>query len=133
MTLLNDIQVWTSACSYDHLIPGRGVGVLLDDGFPGGAVPARRRHGARGGQRRPVLRGGRAVPRHRGRPQRLPDGAVAHPQAGVLPRRRYLPGRSERFGAGVPGAHHRRQLRSGGPRLPAAGGLSGHRVMSPTR
>ncbi len=32
MTLLNDIQVWTTACSYDHLIPGRGVGVLLDDG-----------------------------------------------------------------------------------------------------
>ncbi len=29
--LLNDIQVWT-ACAYDHLIPGRGVGVLLDDG-----------------------------------------------------------------------------------------------------
>lgn len=32
MTLLNDIQVWTVACAYDHLIPGRGVGVLLDDG-----------------------------------------------------------------------------------------------------
>ena len=32
MTLINDIQVWTSACAYDHLIPGRGVGVLLDDG-----------------------------------------------------------------------------------------------------
>jgi len=32
MTLLNDIQVWTSACAYDRLIPGRGVGVLLDDG-----------------------------------------------------------------------------------------------------
>ncbi len=32
MTLLNDIAVWTRACSYDHLIPGRGVGVLLDDG-----------------------------------------------------------------------------------------------------
>ncbi|SPM33316.1 Ferredoxin subunit of nitrite reductase or a ring-hydroxylating dioxygenase [Mycobacterium rhizamassiliense] len=32
MTLLNDIDVWTSACAYDHLIPGRGVGVLLDDG-----------------------------------------------------------------------------------------------------
>ena len=32
MTLLNDIQVWTSACAYDHLSPGRGVGVLLDDG-----------------------------------------------------------------------------------------------------
>ncbi|MFZ1177597.1 MAG: nitrite reductase small subunit NirD [Mycobacterium sp.] len=32
MTLLNDIQVWTSACAYDHLIPGRGVGVLLDNG-----------------------------------------------------------------------------------------------------
>ncbi|OBI96769.1 nitrite reductase small subunit NirD [Mycobacterium asiaticum] len=32
MTLLNDIQVWTTACDYDHLIPGRGVGVLLDDG-----------------------------------------------------------------------------------------------------
>ncbi|KAA1251942.1 nitrite reductase small subunit NirD [Mycobacterium simiae] len=32
MTLLNDIAVWTTACPYDHLIPGRGVGVLLDDG-----------------------------------------------------------------------------------------------------
>jgi nitrite reductase (NADH) small subunit len=32
MTLLNDIQVWTTACAYEHLIPGRGVGVLLDDG-----------------------------------------------------------------------------------------------------
>jgi nitrite reductase (NADH) small subunit len=38
MTLLNevqdiqDIQVWTTACAFDHLIPGRGVGVLLDDG-----------------------------------------------------------------------------------------------------
>ena len=35
MTLLNDaqdIQVWTTACPYDRLIPGRGVGVLLDDG-----------------------------------------------------------------------------------------------------
>ena len=32
MTLVNDIQVWTTACDYDHLIPGRGVGVLLDDG-----------------------------------------------------------------------------------------------------
>jgi nitrite reductase (NADH) small subunit len=32
MTLLNDIQVWTTACNYNHLIPGRGVGVLLDDG-----------------------------------------------------------------------------------------------------
>ena len=32
MAVLNDIQVWTTACAYDHLIPGRGVGVLLDDG-----------------------------------------------------------------------------------------------------
>ncbi|MGH3560278.1 MAG: nitrite reductase small subunit NirD [Mycobacterium sp.] len=32
MTLLNDIAVWTTACDYDHLIPDRGVGVLLDDG-----------------------------------------------------------------------------------------------------
>ena len=36
MTILNDIRVetaaWTTACGYDHLIPGRGVGVLLDDG-----------------------------------------------------------------------------------------------------
>ena len=32
MTLLDDIQVWTTACAYDRLIPGRGVGVLLDDG-----------------------------------------------------------------------------------------------------
>lgn len=32
MTLLNHIQAWTTACAYDHLIPGRGVGVMLDDG-----------------------------------------------------------------------------------------------------
>ncbi len=32
MTIVNDIAVWTTACAYDHLIPGRGVGVLLDDG-----------------------------------------------------------------------------------------------------
>ncbi|AQA03588.1 nitrite reductase (NAD(P)H) small subunit [Mycobacterium sp. MS1601] len=36
MTLLgdikNDVQIWTAACAYDFLIPGRGVGVLLDDG-----------------------------------------------------------------------------------------------------
>jgi nitrite reductase (NADH) small subunit len=36
MTLLDDIRgdvlVWTTACPFDRLIPGRGVGVLLDDG-----------------------------------------------------------------------------------------------------
>jgi nitrite reductase (NADH) small subunit len=35
VTLLSDaqdIQVWTTACEYERLIPGRGVGVLLDDG-----------------------------------------------------------------------------------------------------
>ena len=32
MEASNDIRVWTTACAYDHLIPGRGVGVLLDDG-----------------------------------------------------------------------------------------------------
>lgn len=32
MTLLNHVQAWTTACTYDHLIPGRGVGVMLDDG-----------------------------------------------------------------------------------------------------
>jgi nitrite reductase (NADH) small subunit len=35
MTLLNeidDVQVWTAACAYGFLIPGRGVAVLLDDG-----------------------------------------------------------------------------------------------------
>ena len=32
MTLLNDIQTWTTACAYDRLIPCRGVGVLLPDG-----------------------------------------------------------------------------------------------------
>ncbi|MGP4055185.1 nitrite reductase small subunit NirD [Mycobacterium sp. 4D054] len=36
MTLLNDVQVWTTACRYDFLIPNRGVGVLL----PGGAQAA---------------------------------------------------------------------------------------------
>jgi nitrite reductase (NADH) small subunit len=25
-------QSWTAACAYDYLIPGRGVGVLLNDG-----------------------------------------------------------------------------------------------------
>jgi nitrite reductase (NADH) small subunit len=32
MTLIDDIGVWTTACAYDHLIPCRGVGVLLGDG-----------------------------------------------------------------------------------------------------
>jgi nitrite reductase (NADH) small subunit len=32
MTLLNDVQVWTTACAYDFLIPNRGVAVLLPDG-----------------------------------------------------------------------------------------------------
>jgi len=32
MTLVNDIEVWTTACAYDYLIPNRGVGVLLPDG-----------------------------------------------------------------------------------------------------
>ncbi|WP_235010161.1 nitrite reductase small subunit NirD [Mycobacterium sp. 3519A] len=32
MTLANDIEVWTTACAYDFLIPNRGVGVLLPDG-----------------------------------------------------------------------------------------------------
>jgi nitrite reductase (NADH) small subunit len=32
VTLVNDIQVWTTACGYDHLIANRGVAVLLDDG-----------------------------------------------------------------------------------------------------
>jgi nitrite reductase (NADH) small subunit len=32
MTLINDIQIWTTACRYDYLIPNRGVGVLLPDG-----------------------------------------------------------------------------------------------------
>jgi nitrite reductase (NADH) small subunit len=29
---VTDRKIWTAACTYDHLIPGRGVGVLLDDG-----------------------------------------------------------------------------------------------------
>ncbi|KUI44768.1 nitrite reductase small subunit [Mycobacterium sp. GA-1199] len=32
MTILNEVQVWTTACRYDFLIPNRGVGVLLADG-----------------------------------------------------------------------------------------------------
>lgn len=32
MTLVNDMHVWTTACEYEHLIPGRGVAVLLEDG-----------------------------------------------------------------------------------------------------
>lgn len=35
MTLLDDardVRVWTSACDYDRLLPGRGAGVLLPGG-----------------------------------------------------------------------------------------------------
>jgi nitrite reductase (NADH) small subunit len=32
MARLSDIRAWTTACEYDRMIPGRGVGVLLDDG-----------------------------------------------------------------------------------------------------
>lgn len=31
-TSVSDTAVFTTACRYDRLIPGRGVGVLLDDG-----------------------------------------------------------------------------------------------------
>ncbi|MET0473980.1 MAG: nitrite reductase small subunit NirD [Mycobacterium sp.] len=29
---LDDVLVWTAACPYDRLLPGRGAGVLLPDG-----------------------------------------------------------------------------------------------------
>jgi nitrite reductase (NADH) small subunit len=35
VTLLDegpDVRAWTTACGYDHLIPGRGACVLLSDG-----------------------------------------------------------------------------------------------------
>lgn len=35
MTILSDasaVDVWTTACAYDFLLPNRGVGVLLPDG-----------------------------------------------------------------------------------------------------
>lgn len=32
MITTNNIESWTTACSYDRLIPGLGVGVLLDNG-----------------------------------------------------------------------------------------------------
>jgi nitrite reductase (NADH) small subunit len=40
MTLLDDLETldvyddfhWTTACAYDHLVPCRGVGVLMPDG-----------------------------------------------------------------------------------------------------
>jgi nitrite reductase (NADH) small subunit len=32
VTIVDDLLVWTNACAYDLLIPGRGVGVLLEDG-----------------------------------------------------------------------------------------------------
>jgi nitrite reductase (NADH) small subunit len=40
VTLLDDLEVrsthqhsdWTTACAYEYLVPGRGVGVLLTDG-----------------------------------------------------------------------------------------------------
>jgi nitrite reductase (NADH) small subunit len=74
MTVTNEVQTWTSACAYDHLIPNRGVGVLMADGtqaalfrlddgalravgnidpFSGAAVMSRGIVGDRGG--RPVV------------------------------------------------------------------------------
>lgn len=32
MMLHDDLVIWTTACDYEFLIPGRGVGVLLDNG-----------------------------------------------------------------------------------------------------
>jgi len=32
MTLVNDVAIWTAACAYEFLLPGRGAAVLLDDG-----------------------------------------------------------------------------------------------------
>jgi nitrite reductase (NADH) small subunit len=32
MITVNNIEAWTTACRYDQLIPGLGVGVLLDNG-----------------------------------------------------------------------------------------------------
>jgi nitrite reductase (NADH) small subunit len=29
---LDDVHVWTTACAYERLLPGRGAGVLLPDG-----------------------------------------------------------------------------------------------------
>jgi nitrite reductase (NADH) small subunit len=29
---VNDVRVWTRACAFDRLLPGRGAGVLLPDG-----------------------------------------------------------------------------------------------------
>lgn len=109
MTLLNDIQVWTTACAYDHLIPGRGVGVLLDDGsqvalfrlddgsvhavgnvdpFSGAAVMSRGIVGDRGGRamvQSPILKQAFA----------LDDGSCLD------------------VGAGVSGARHTRRPHSG--------------------
>ena len=56
--------------------------------FPGGAVPSGRRVGARGRQRRPVLRCGGDLPRDRRRPRRPRNGPIADPQAGFRARRR---------------------------------------------
>ena len=113
MTLLNDIQVWTTACAYDHLIPGRGVGVLLDDGtqaalfrlddgsvhavgnvdpFSGAAVLSRGIVGDRGGRatvQSPILKQAFA----------LEDGCCLDDPTGV--------------GAGVPGARHARRPHPG--------------------
>ncbi len=95
MTLLNDIQVWTTACAYDRLIPGRGVGVLLDDGTQ--AALFRLDDGS-------VCAVGNVDPF---------SGAPVLSRGIVGDRRRFLPGRPERLGAGVPGAHHARRLRPG--------------------
>ncbi|MEB3050962.1 nitrite reductase small subunit NirD [Mycolicibacter sp. MYC123] len=32
MTATTNIESWTTACEYDRLVPGLGVGVLLDNG-----------------------------------------------------------------------------------------------------
>src|ERR1700751_839933 len=99
MSLLNETQVWTTACAYDYLIPCRGVGVLLPDGaqaalfrlddgtlhavgnvdpFSGPAVMSRGIVGDRGGRatvQSPIKKQGFA----------LDDGSWLDDPAGTLP------------------------------------------------
>ena len=74
--------------------PGTGRRCAARRRHPGGAVPAGRRVGARGGQCRPIFRGGSAVAWDCGRSRRPCHGPVAHPEAGFFAGRRLLPGRS---------------------------------------
>ena len=119
VTLLNDIQVWTTACATIP-DPGSWRGCAARRRLAGGVVPAGRRFGARGRQHRSVLRGGGDVARDRRGPRRACHRPIADQEAGFRPRRRYAAWttRKSRCRCIRCASHPRATSRSGGSQPP---------------